>query len=55
MRIERAKALLTDPAWRIHEIAGQVGYNDVAHFSKSFKKITGKTPVEYRASLGDAN
>ena len=53
MRIERAKVLLTDPALRIHAIAEQVGYNDVAHFSKSFKKIVGKTPVEYRASLGE--
>ena len=53
MRIERAKVLLTDPALRIHAIAEQVGYNDVAHFSKSFKKLTGKTPVEYRASLGE--
>lgn len=52
MRIDRAKALLMDPSLRIHAIAEQVGYNDVAHFSKSFKKITGKTPVEYRTSLG---
>lgn len=53
MRIEQAKILLADPALRIHVIAQQVGYSDVAHFSKSFKKITGKNPGEYRASLGD--
>lgn len=53
MRIERAKLLLADPALRVHAIAEQVGYNDVAHFSKSFKKITGKNPGEYRASLGE--
>lgn len=53
MRIDRAKVLLADPSLRIHAIAEQVGYNDVAHFSKSFKKITGKTPVEYRAALGE--
>ena len=52
MRIEQAKALLADPAMRVHAIAEMVGYNDVAHFSKSFKRITGMTPVEYRASLG---
>ena len=51
MRIEQAKSLLADPALRIHVIAQQVGYSDVAHFSKSFKKITGKNPGEYRASL----
>lgn len=53
MRIERAKLLLADPSLRVHSIAEQVGYNDVAHFSKSFKKITGKNPGEYRASLGE--
>lgn len=53
MRIDRAKVLLADPALRVHVIAEQVGYNDVAHFSKSFKKITGKNPGEYRAGLGD--
>jgi len=51
MRIEKAKVLLTDPSMRVHAVAEQVGYNDVAHFSKSFKKIVGKTPGEYRASL----
>ncbi|MBQ7848520.1 MAG: response regulator [Clostridia bacterium] len=53
MRIERAKVLLADPSLRIHAIAEQVGYNDVAHFSKSFKKITGRNPGEFRASLGE--
>ena len=53
MRIEQAKILLADPSLRIHVIAQQVGYSDVAHFSKSFKKVTGKNPGEYRASLGE--
>ena len=52
MRIEKAKQLLQDPSMRIHEVAEQVGYSDVAHFSKSFKKITGKAPGEYRDSCG---
>lgn len=53
MRIDRAKAMLADPSMRVHAIAEMTGYNDVAHFSKSFKKITGKTPGEYRACLGE--
>ena len=48
IRIEKAKQLLTDPARRIHEVAESVGYTDVAHFSKSFKKYVGCTPGEYR-------
>ena len=48
MRIAKAKKLLADPALRIHEIAEMAGFSDVAHFSRSFKKITGCTPGEYR-------
>ena len=51
MRMERAKPLLADPSLRIHVIAEELGYNDVAHFSKTFKRIVGKTPGEYRATL----
>lgn len=51
MRIERAKSLLTDPSMRIHDVAEQTGFADVAHFSKSFKRLVGKTPGEYRADL----
>ena len=48
MRIARAKKLLADPALRIHEIAEMAGFSDVAHFSRSFKKIADCTPGEYR-------
>lgn len=52
MRMERAKELLADLSLRIHDVAEQVGYADVAHFSKSFKRLEGMTPGEYRESLG---
>ena len=52
MRVDRAKALLADSSLRIHAVAEQVGYVDVAHFSKSFKRLEGVTPGEYRDSLG---
>ena len=48
MRISAAKKLLADPSMRIHEIAEKAGFSDVAHFSRSFKKIAGCTPGEYR-------
>ena len=51
IRIGIAKDLLADPARRIHEVAENVGYTDVAHFSKSFKKHVGCTPGEYRNAL----
>ena len=52
MRVDRAKALLADSGLRIHAVAEQVGYSDVAHFSKSFKRFTGMTPGEYREAAG---
>jgi YesN/AraC family two-component response regulator len=52
MRIAKAKKLLADPSLRIHEIAEIAGFSDVAHFSRSFKKLTGLTPGEYRDQQG---
>ena len=51
MRVEKAKALLANPGLRVHEVAEQTGYADVGHFSKSFKRIVGMTPGEYRDSI----
>lgn len=48
VRIERAKELLQDPSLRIGEIAEQVGFLDIAHFSRVFKKQEGISANEYR-------
>lgn len=47
-RIEKAKELLNDPALRIGDIAEKVGFLDVAHFSRVFKKIVGISANSYR-------
>jgi len=51
-RIRKAKELLKHTEMRIYEIANAVGYNDPYYFSSCFKKITNKTPSEYRENLG---
>lgn len=48
IRIEEAKKLLKDPALRIGDISEEVGFMDVAHFSKVFKKLEGISANEYR-------
>lgn len=47
-RIEHAKTLLRDPSLRIGHIAETVGFIDIAHFSRVFKKIEGVSANEYR-------
>jgi len=51
-RMERAKKLLALPHYKITDISHEVGYADHPHFTKTFKKITGYTPSEYRDMLG---
>ena len=47
-RVKRAKELLKDPALRIGDVAEQVGFFDMAHFSRVFKKQTGISANAYR-------
>lgn len=51
VRINKAKELLKDPALRIGDIADEVGFLDMAHFSRVFKKIVGISANEYRNHL----
>ena len=51
VRIEKAKELLAEPALRIGDVAEQVGFQDVAHFSRVFKKQEGISANEYRNRL----
>ena len=51
IRIENSKKLLQDPKYKIYEIANEVGYTDVPYFTKTFKKATGLTPMEYKNSI----
>jgi YesN/AraC family two-component response regulator len=47
-RMQEAVKLLKSTSLRIYEIAERLGYNDLAYFSNSFKKLIGHTPSEYR-------
>ena len=53
-RIESARADISDPrlsGQSISEIAYRWGFNDVAHFSRAFRKAFEMTPKDYRASI----
>ena len=49
-RIARAKELLEFGFISIGELAEQVGFNSIYHFSKTFKQLTGMSPTAYVAS-----
>lgn len=51
IRIEKAKQLLKDPSLRIYDIAEMVGFSDLTHFSRVFKKTEGISANEYRNTL----
>ena len=47
-RIERAKQLLlSDEQYTVSEVAQELGFSDVYHFSKTFKKYCGQSPKKY--------
>ena len=48
VRMRTAMKLLNDCRNKVYEVAEQVGYRDIAHFSSSFKRIVGVTPSEYQ-------
>lgn len=51
--LHEAKVLLDDPRLSISHISGILGYRDIAHFSRQFKRWHGKSPREYRESGGE--
>ena len=48
VRVEEAKKRMRDPKYHLSDIAYEVGFSDSAQFSRTFKKLTGVTPNEYR-------
>lgn len=50
-RIKKAEKLLQDPSLKIHQISDMLGFNDVTHFSRVFKKQEQMSPNEYRNAV----
>lgn len=51
-RIHRACMLLAGTALRITEIAMEVGFENLGHFSETFRRHMGTTPSRYRSQSG---
>lgn len=50
-RIETARELLKKSAKQVSEICFAVGFNDLPHFTRVFKKYTGVSPMKYRQNV----
>lgn len=48
-RIAKSKDLLKSSNLQVQEVASQVGYNDIAYFSRIFRRETGWTPSTFRS------
>ena len=48
IRIENAVELLKTTDMHVYDIAERVGYSNLKYFYKVFRKVTGKTPGEFR-------
>jgi AraC-like DNA-binding protein len=55
LRIEKAIQLLDSQKYSLTEIAYLTGFSDQSHFTRIFKKHTGKNPSAYRKGLGKGN
>ncbi len=51
MRITKSQSLLRNKQRSVEEIAIHVGFTDINNYILNFKKITGKTPLQYRKTI----
>ena len=49
-RFEKASRLLHDGGLRISEIAFAAGFQSLSQFNRVFKKLSGKSPTQFRAA-----
>ena len=55
LRVERAKQLLADRTKSLTQIAAEVGCYDTSHLIRLFRRVTGRSPSEYRAGLASGD
>jgi len=53
LKLNRAKHLLLESEMSIEDIAQQLGFSSLSHFSRQFKRWTGVSPMQYRPKHKD--
>jgi AraC-like DNA-binding protein len=54
VRLEDARTQLLNPGRRISEIAYEVGFQSLTQFNRTFKRVFGQSPTQFRARLSSA-
>jgi AraC-like DNA-binding protein len=52
LRVQQASHMLYMGEEKVSAIAYRTGFNNLSHFNRSFRKITGQTPSAYRSRAG---
>lgn len=50
-RVEAARTRLLNPKMRISEVAYEAGFQSLTQFNRTFKRVFGESPSEFRAAL----
>ena len=50
-RMDRAMSLLSSTTLTVSEVAARVGFSELSHFSKTFRRFTGYAPAAFRCKL----
>lgn len=48
LKLKKAKLLLMEPELSVEDVSQRLGYKDIAHFSRQFKRWTGESPGKFR-------
>ena len=51
LRLEKAKGMLYDSSLRVHEVAHACGFSSATLFGRTFRRVVGISPSEYRQQL----
>lgn len=55
LKMDKAKQLLREDELTVKEIAAKLAFNEPNYFTKTFKRITGITPSQYKKRVRDFN